>query len=65
MTVEALFGLSALLGLIASGLVAALYVWRPLRALPRENALRVLAVLRVAGDATDVAAAVGTCCEST
>lgn len=44
MNVHVLFGLSAFLGLIAWGLVAKLYVWPALRAIPRKSALRVLAI---------------------
>jgi hypothetical protein len=43
MNVRAVFGLSALFSLISCGIVAGLYCRRPLRALPRHRALRVLA----------------------
>ena len=47
MNTQAVFGLSALLGLAACALVAGLYVWRPLRALPRDRALRILATMHL------------------
>src|SRR5438552_16264914 len=47
MNPQAVFGLSALLSLAACGLAAAIYVWRPLRAVPRDRALRTLAALHL------------------
>jgi len=44
MDLRALFGLSALFGLVASALFATLHVWPRLRALPRNDALALLAV---------------------
>ena len=44
MNVRAVFGLSALLCFVSCGLVAGIYLWRPLRALPRAQALRALAL---------------------
>ena len=47
MNTQVVFGLSVLLSVAACSLVAALYVWRPLRAVPRHRALRLLATLHV------------------
>ncbi len=47
MNTQAVFGLSALLGLAACSWIAALYVWGPLRAVPRDRALRILASLHL------------------
>ena len=44
MDTHALFGLSALMSLFASGLVTRLYVWPWLRVLPRRDALAALVV---------------------
>jgi hypothetical protein len=42
---QASFGISVVLGLVAWGIVVALYVWPALRRLPRADALRPLLVL--------------------
>lgn len=47
MNAWAVFGLSILLCLIASVLVAVIYLWPPLRAMPRDRALRALAAPHV------------------
>jgi len=43
MKVEALFGLSVLMSVVAFGIVTKLYIWPRLRALSREEALTPLA----------------------
>jgi hypothetical protein len=45
MPAQALFGLSVLLGFIAWGIVAAVYIWPALRDRPRIDALRPLLIL--------------------
>src|SRR5260370_17196549 len=42
---QASFGISVLLGLVAWGVIVAVYVWPALRRLPRADALRPLLVL--------------------
>jgi hypothetical protein len=44
MSIQALFGLSILMGFVASGLVARLFIWPRLRVMPREAALLPLVV---------------------
>ena len=44
MTVDALFGISVLMSFVAFGIVTKLYIWPPLRSMPREQALVPLVV---------------------
>ena len=44
MPIQALFGLSALMSLVAAGITTTIYVWPRLRVLPRDAALTLLLV---------------------
>src|SRR6266498_2293630 len=44
MSIQALFGLSILMSFVASGLVARLFIWPPLRVMARDDALLPLVV---------------------
>ena len=44
MTIEVLFGISILMSFVAFGIVTKLYIWPPLRSMPREQALVPLVV---------------------